>query len=196
MVSIRIVKVYVEILNEHLVVRALEATGQALLALGQRERVEICVAGATAGLLAGILRAGRTTSDCDVMWVSDAGAWVRLDEAAERVRLQLDLEPGWLNGKCKVFAWKLPLGWRERAQGVGEFGPLRVVRLDRFDFIAAKIAVQPSRTRDLEDLIAARPTREELSRLHDHLDRLTAEDLNRNEFEAERALLRRLEAVL
>lgn len=99
----------------------------------------------------------------------------------------------WLNGQCQMYAWCLPLGWRERCGRARTYGPLEVWLLDRRDFIAAKIVSSPQRPHDIEDVIAVKPTEAEFVFVENHLDRLTEESLDTDRtFEDARAILQSL----
>jgi hypothetical protein len=154
----------------------------------------VILAGGTAGLLGHLLSANRTTGDCDVIWLSSPGTWDEVQCAAAAVAAKLELPPLWLNRDCSMFSWALMLGWRDRCETVGTFGPLHVQRLSRVDLIATKVVGAPSRPHDLEDLIAIRPTAPEVLLISKHLDRLAAEDLDGRTFDHQRLVLASLSA--
>jgi hypothetical protein len=172
--------------------QALEATGETLVRHGCLSRVHLIIAGGTAGLLAGSLRASRVTADCDVMWHGDESTWKAVSDAAKEVADLLELPATWLNRDCSMYAWCLPLGWQSRCEPVGTFGPLQVSRIARIDLMAAKVMGAPVRPQDVEDLQDMRPTREELTKLAEHLDRLEMEDLDGTKYEDQRAILESL----
>jgi hypothetical protein len=89
-----------------------------------------------------------------------------------------------------MYAWALRLGWRQRCEPVGTYGPLVVLRLSRIDLIATKVIGAPKRPQDVEDLIQIQPTADELRIVAEHVDRLEAEDLDRRSFDDQRAILR------
>ena len=157
---------------------ALRATGDRLDALGAEKIVRLYVVGGSAGLLSGLLSGTRTTGDVDVTTVEPDESWGDVCRAAQEVAKELDLPETWLNNKCRMYAWCLPLGWRERCERARSFGPLEVWLLDRRDFIAAKVVSAPSRPQDLEDLQAVKPTDEELEFTGEHIDRLEREHLD------------------
>src|SRR5437763_293581 len=111
-------------LGSTVVVDALRAMGEVLDGLGVRLPVRLVVTGGMAGLLAGLLRPQRTTTDCDVIWEGEDVVWRQVAAAAAGVAGRLDLPPSWLNRDASIFAWCLPLGWQSRCERVGEFGPL------------------------------------------------------------------------
>lgn len=62
-------------------------------------------------------------------------------------------------------------------------------RLSRIDLIATKVFSAPRRPQDLADLRDINPTPEELDWVLRHLDRLEAEDLDRQTFDDQRAVV-------
>lgn len=180
------------LLDSNFAINALRATGDVLAARGRVEPIELVVAGGTAGLLGDLLSPSRTTGDCDVMWRGDLPTWGQVAQAAAAVAAQLDLPTTWLNRDCVTYAWTLLLGWRQRCEPVGVFGPLTVLRLSRIDLIATKVVGAPTRPQDVEDLIQIKPTTDELRVIAEHIDRLEAEDLDRRSFDDQRAILRAL----
>ena len=151
--------------------------------------VQLVIAGGVAGLLGGMLRPGRTTGDCDVMLLSDWAAWAEVQAAAEVVAEVMGLPKSWLSRDCAIYAWCLPLGWRDRLERVGTFGTLTVLRISRFDLIAAKLMSCPKRPQDVEDLQDLKPTAAEWDDVQKHLDRLELEDLSGSTFDDQRAIL-------
>lgn len=172
-----------------MVLAALRATGRAMETAGVRCPIIIVIGGSVAGLLANDLEPPRTTDDCDVIWSKPLDQWSMIEAAASRVADEFGLPRTWLNDDSRVHAWSLPIGWRNRCQLVERTGPLEVLRLDRFDLIASKVMSAPARPHDLEDLLHLRPTRDELLRLAEHLDRLEAEDLDRTTYDEQRGIL-------
>lgn len=173
--------------------QALRATGVHLDALGIEVIVRLYLVGGSAGLLSGLLPAARTTGDVDVSAVDPEDCWDAVRRAAARAAKELDLPKTWLNDKCRIHGWALPLGWSERCHRIDRFGPLEVWAIHRQDFIAAKVVSAPSRPQDLEDLRAVRPTSEELSFAEAHIDRVEREHLDPDaSFEDARAILQAL----
>ncbi|MGH7132406.1 MAG: hypothetical protein ACREJO_10725 [Phycisphaerales bacterium] len=66
---------------------------------------------------------------------------------------------------------------------------LEVVRLSRWDLIAAKVVSSPQRPQDFQDLRQMRPTAEELLRVDEHLDRLEAEHTGGETFDEQRVIV-------
>lgn len=89
-----------------------------------------------------------------------------------------------------MYAWCLPLGWKERCEPLRTFGPLEIWRINRQDFIAAKVVSAPSRPQDFEDLLAVGPSEEELAFAEENLDRVEQESPDPDQsFEDARAIL-------
>jgi hypothetical protein len=168
---------------------ALDTTGQFLTSDREQGSVRVVIAGGVAGLLGGLLPPTRVTADCDVMWLEDTGQWARLERAVALAADALGLPATWLNRHCAMYAWCLPLGWLERCEDVGRFGPLEVWRLGRADLIASKVMGAPIRPQDFDDLGVMSPTNSELNAVLHNLDRLEAEDLNGTSFDRQRAII-------
>lgn len=170
-------------------IQAFERLGRELTNFGKAEPVSIAVIGGVAGLLGGWLAEDRVTVDCDVMGFDDDAAWAELEWAASAVAASMGLQPDWLNRDCKAFGWCLPLGWRGRLEPVGTFGPLTVRRLARIDLICMKVVAAVRRSKDMEDLKHLRPTEFERVAVHEYLDRMESEHLDRKSYDPERAIL-------
>ena len=160
-----------------------------LLKSGRGIPLQMVLAGGVAGLLSGMLCPARITGDCDVMLLSDWAAWAKAQAAAEEVAEVIKLPKAWLSRDCAIYAWCLPLGWRDRLEHVGTFGTLTVLRISRFDLIAAKLISSPKRPQDVEDLQDLRPTGAEWDDVEKHLDRLELEDRSGSTFDEQRAIL-------
>jgi hypothetical protein len=65
--------------------------------------------------------------------------------------------------------------------------------VSRLDLMGMKLASTEQRPQDFEDVIALNPTSEEIIALRQHLTRLREESLDREEYEAQFAILDRLE---
>lgn len=176
-------------MNADIVRAAFQATGAALRNRRVPGPIDVVVCGGVAGLLGGWLRAGRTTTDCDVVKFAPESTWLAVSEAVVEAAAKLDLPTGWLNRECGVHAWCLPLGWESRCEPVECFGPLVVRRIARLDLIAAKVVSSPRRPQDLEDLRDLAPTGAELSAVMEHLDRLARESLDIETFDAQRSVV-------
>lgn len=128
------------------------------------------------------------------MIVTDpAERFAEVAEAAARTARELDLAPTWLNNDSRMFSWLLPIGWSERLERVGTFGPLRVEAISRRDLLALKLIAAVKRARDLEDLRDLRPDAEEFAFLRRYLDRVESESLDRASYDAQRTVLNQLE---
>ena len=139
------------------------------------EVVSLYVIGGSAGLLSGRLAESRTTGDVDVGIVDPEEHWIKVCEAARDVAVELSLPREWMNDRCRMFGWCLPLGWRERCEFVSQYGPLNVFAIGRRDFIAAKVISSPKRPQDLEDLRVLAPTVDDLEFAEEHIGRLEQE---------------------
>ncbi len=72
-------------LDQESAASALQEVGAALERDGSTGEVELVIAGGTAALLGGLLRSGRVTADCDVLWKGEEQAWERVRRAAAEV---------------------------------------------------------------------------------------------------------------
>jgi len=109
------------------------------------------------------------------MEITPIDCWEGVESAAEEVADELGLPRGWLNRRCEMFAWTLPLGWKARCGRALVLGPLEVWLIARRDFIAARVVSAPRRPADVEDLLYVRPTADELAWAERHIDRLDME---------------------
>lgn len=175
---------------DHLGLRELLARTGARL--DQLAPVHLVLIGASAGMLAGWLRTPRLTADCDVVLIEPEEAWSKVSAAAEQAGKESGFPKEWLSRRAEMFAWSLPLGWRDRCIVVGRFGQLTVSCLGRVDLIAAKVMGAPQRPHDLQDLRDMAPSAAELHEVESHLDRLKAESLNNESFEAQFMVVRAL----
>jgi hypothetical protein len=169
------------------VVRALRDVAGALPA--STPPATIVLAGASAAILGHLLGRGRSTTDCDVMRAEPEEAWAPLAKAAAVVGRRLGLRADWLSRDCQMYAWSLPLGWRERCEHVAKLGALDVWRLSRLDLICAKIMSAPRRPQDMEDLRAMEPEASDLEFATANLDRLSAESLDNEGFDDQRRVI-------
>lgn len=170
--------IYAMTLNPPTLEGALRLTGERLAGHVAERKVRLYLVGGAAGLLSGWLSETRSTGDVDVTEVEPSELWNAVSQAAAEVAKELDLPQNWVNNKCSVYAWCLPLGWKGRCELARTYGALEIWPLDRRDFIAAKIVSAPNRPQDLEDLIAIGPSAEELDFTAEHLDRLERETLD------------------
>ncbi len=155
--------------------QALRSTGSQLSRDGLTDVVRLYVIGGSAGLLSGLLPSHRTTGDVDVGTVDPQEHWGRVCDAAREVAKKMSLPGQWLNDRCQMYGWCLPLGWRERCEPMNRYGPLEVFAIERRDFIAAKVISAPKRPQDLEDLRDLSPTAEELAFAEENVCRVEQE---------------------
>lgn len=174
-------------------IAALQQTGNLLAQAAPSGRVTLILGGAVAAMVVADLPATRVTHDCDVVESEPESGWETVHQAARQVAQKRGLPVAWLNRDSRMYAHLLPIGWRKRCETVGRFGPLDVLAIGRRDLMAMKLMGAPVRPQDLEDIIAMRPTAEDIAFLHKHLDRLDAESLIRETHDASRAILNDLE---
>jgi len=174
-------------------IEALKATGARLDRAGKVQGVTVILGGAVAAMVTAGMSASRVTHDCDVIVSEPDDQWQSVQQAAQEVAAQRGLPPDWLNRDAGMYAYLLPLGWRERCQAVGQFGPLEVLAISRRDLMAMKLMGAAVHPQDLEDIVAMRPTAEDVTFLHKHLDRLDGESLSGEPHVAQRNILRSLE---
>lgn len=174
------------------VLNAVQRTGDVLALREVAGPIRLVIAGGVAGLLTGSLHESRTTADCDVLWHDHPDLWQSIASAAAEIAAELDLPPTWLNKDCSIDLDSFPLGWADRVEPVGRFGPLDVHRVSRFDLIASKVVASPKRPQDLADLRDLAPTAVELDQVSEHLDRLASEHLDGHDYPARRAIIESL----
>ncbi len=174
-------------------IEALKATGIRLEQAGVVDGVTVALGGAVAAMITAGLPASRVTHDCDVLASEPDEKWQAVQQAACEVAGQRGLPTDWLNRDARMYAHLLPLGWRDRCQAVGQFGPLTVLAISRLDLMAMKLMGAAVRPQDLEDIMAMQPMATDITFLHDHLNRLNAESLTGEQHAVERAILLDLE---
>jgi hypothetical protein len=172
---------------------ALRETGEALRAAGHPGTVRVVICGGAAAILGQGAFPRRVTLDCDVVHWSPEESGEALIDAAHAVGASRGLPERWLNTDSRIYANLPPRGWRTRCELVGRFGSLRVEVVSRLDLMGMKLASTEQRPQDFEDVIALNPTSEEIIALRQHLTRLREESLDREEYEAQFAILDRLE---
>jgi hypothetical protein len=106
-------------------------------------------------------------------------------QAAKTVADECDLPTDWLNSQVSALNI-LPDGWHTRRVFVGQFGPLAVCACSRQDLLATKF--HAGRPRDLGDIQAMAPTREELSFVRTYLTMLRVPSRQANLDQVARAL--------
>ena len=149
---------------------ALTAVGELLAADG--EAYAIVVIGGAALNLSGIVR--RATRDVDILAWGKGAEITRppdplpapLIRAIDAVATRLGLPPNWLNtGPVSQWDTGLPPGLAERVRW-REYAALTVGVIDRYDLIFFKVYAAADsntpRSRHYQDLLALRPTGEEL----------------------------------
>ncbi len=129
--------------------------------------IEILLGGGAGGMLAGRLKAERTTVDCDVMIWAPRDDWPRIKTAADELAADHGLSHMWFNNGAHAFHEALPPDWRHRRELVLESGGLRVFVPARRDFIITKVVA--GRVQDFEDLVAMAIERDEWLDVRTHL---------------------------
>jgi hypothetical protein len=89
----------------------------------------------------------------------------------------LDLPPGWLNGSIQSYADVLPPDYESRLTSLPAWGKLQVAVIHRKDVIVMKLFA--GRPRDITDVIALKPSPDELEFARNQLPRLTHIDATR-----------------
>lgn len=148
------------------ILAALKRTGESLRWDGP---VEVLLIGGAAGMIIGALEPGRVTLDCDLMDCRPAAAEHAIDEAARNIAGELGLPENWLNWQARQLDI-LPDGWRSRRREVGRFGLLHVYAAGRMDLLAMKCYA--NRPQDRQDIVAMKPTPEELEFVRRYLNML------------------------
>ena len=144
----------------------------ALTALGRHtsDPVSLVLGGSAALILSKAL--WRPTDDGDVVTSEpDLG---KLQPAIREVANDEQLPPGWLNGSIQSYTYVLPTDYAERLMALPPFGRLRVWLLGRSDVILMK--VYGLRPRDVDDLRAIEPTKEELAFVRSQVPRIEAKE--------------------
>ncbi|HAI13594.1 MAG TPA: hypothetical protein DCM28_17945 [Phycisphaerales bacterium] len=172
---------------------ALKQTGKLLQESGHRDTVIVILGGSVAAMSVANMPATRVTHDCDVLVSEPNDQWQVVQAASQQIAKQNGLPENWLNHDSRMYAHLLPIGWRSRCEEVGTFGPLHVLAISRLDLMAMKLMGTPVRPQDLEDILAMKPTKDDLKFLHQHLDRLDEESYTRETHDNERAILKELE---
>lgn len=180
-------------MNEHLTNSAIEAAFRRLGELVAYHReIEILLVGGAAGMVTGVLPAGRTTTDCDVMVYMPQEALAAVEAAAGQVADEMGLAARWLNSDVQLRRDALPDGWDSRRVLVGMYGHVCVFAISRPDLIAMKVLA--GRSQDLEDLAAMRPRQDELDFVDAYLTGLDAKGTRQEQIEDARLILSTLEA--
>lgn len=143
-------------------------------------------------MVVGGLPASRVTQDCDVLAMEPDEQWDVLVQAAQATARSHKLPATWFNRDSRMFVHRLPLGWRKRCESIDHYGPLHVLVISRRDLMAMKLISAITRPQDLQDLQSMNPTPPEIQFMAQHLDRLESESLDRENFDAQRTILKRL----
>jgi len=174
-------------------IKALTQTGKQLQQASKNIPMRVILGGAVAAMAVAGMPVSRVTHDCDVLTSEPDDQWEAIHQAAQRVAEQQGLPKEWLNRDSRMYVHFLPVGWRNRCQLIGTFGPMQVLAISRLDLLAMKLMGAIVRPQDLEDMLALKPTKKDFVFLHKHLDRLDAESLTRETYDTQRAILRELE---
>jgi len=108
-----------------------------------------------------------------------------VEEAARQAAKEMGLPANWLSSQAQQLDI-LPDGWRNRRELVGEFGALRVFAVGRADLLATKFYA--NRAQDREDILAMKPTRDELADVRAYLKMLHVPSRNANLDQVQSAL--------
>ncbi len=180
-------------MSEHLTNSTIEAAFRRLGELVAYHReIEILLVGGAAGMVTGVLPAGRTTTDCDVMVYMPEESLAAVETAAGQVAEEMGLATHWLNSDVQLRRDALPDGWDSRRVFVGLYGQVGVYAISRPDLIAMKVLA--GRPQDLEDLAAMRPRQEEHDFVGAYLERLEAKGTRREQIDDAKMILSTLEA--
>jgi hypothetical protein len=147
--------------------RAIEATG---LKLGPGPRIELLIVGGAAGLLTGLFRPERTTTDVDILNIVPSRENDSLYDAAANVAKEMELPADWLNGDAGLYREALPPTWKRRRIRIGRFGRLTVHAAGRMDLITMKFYA--GRPQDIQDLVDLVPTLSERTFARRHIAQL------------------------
>lgn len=180
-------------MNEHLTNSTIEAAFRRLGELVDYHRdIEILLVGGAAGMVTGVLPAGRTTTDCDVMVYLPKEALAAVETAASQVADEMELAAHWLNSDVQLRRDALPDDWQSRRVLVGVYGQLGIYAVSRPDLIAMKVLA--GRPQDLEDLATMKPRQDELDFVDAYLTGLVAKGTRREQIEDARLVLSTLDA--
>jgi hypothetical protein len=116
------------------------------------------------------VRIDRVTGDCDVMIYEPPAMVGYVEQEAFHVGKELKLPDEWLNHCSHTFLHYLPDDWKERRMLWHSFGLLQVYFPGRYDFLVLKIL--SGRAQDLQDLLDAKPTNDEIARIRGHVKNL------------------------
>jgi len=135
----------------------------------ENSAIEILLIGGSAGMLTGQLLAHRVTQDCDMVYCCPPQAQQAILAAAAKVATAYGLPPTWLNTQA-MNALPPPNGWQSRKQQIARFENLTVSAIGRLDLLAMKFYAH--RPQDRQDVIAMKPSRDEIYYCRRYLDSL------------------------
>lgn len=139
--------------------KALELLNEELALKGENRDLIACGGGVLSVM--GVI--SRQTRDLDVITPTIDSL---LLDCAMRVANKLGLDPEWLNNGPSGFIRDLEKNWETRTEIIFSGKNLTVRTLGRRDFIATKLQGLCDRDEfDLEDIVALKPTREEIESL-------------------------------
>jgi len=160
-------------LNKELIEKLLFALGEHLHHLGASPIELVVSGGAALNCMEFIVRTTKDI-DCLAFLEKDAKGQIKLKQieafpeelmrAAEKVRTDFNLYPGWINfGPTQQVSTGLPMGIEDRLT-LRDYGPkLRVYFINRFDQIHFKLyAAADQAGRHADDLLRLKPTGDEL----------------------------------
>ena len=124
------------VMDRNQAIAALQQTGNLLAQTAHSDSVTVILGGAVAAMVVADLPATRVTHDCDVLGSEPDASWVVVHEAARQVAEKRALPVDWLSRDSRMYAHLLPIGWRQRCEMVGRFGPLEVLAIGRRDLMA------------------------------------------------------------
>jgi hypothetical protein len=134
-----------------------EALDQEMQKDGHEEVLYVC--GGAALLALGVI--SRETQDVDVITPMISP---ELDQAGTRISRQFGLTSHWMNNQVSDLGQRLPTGWMRRCQALYTGRALQVFSLGRDDLLASKLFATCARDLDFNDVIAMRPSRQELEK--------------------------------
>ena len=129
----------------------------------------VVIGGAALSLLKVI---SRVTNDIDVLEPKTLPK--KVDQLAKEFAISHHLPPNWLNcGPADVMDY-LPKGWQSRTQKIFDGKNLKLKTLGRQELLMTKCWAYCDRERDLDDIIALRPSKDELIKIREWLKPLDA----------------------
>ena len=133
------------------------------------DQIELLLVGGAAAMLGDLLPPSRVTQDCDVMNYAPLEAQNAVLNAARQVAHGRGLPENWLNFQAMSLN-VLPDGWKSRRVYIGTFGRVSIYAAGRIDLLCMKFYA--NRPQDREDIVAIKPTMDELEYIRKYLDML------------------------